>query len=146
MPVKVNEVTLGNTFSAGSYEVPSMVVFVRTRAVLSAKGLPFCEDYQLVMDYFQPLLFILADLETLMPTSRCTPSVIGNLLRQQSAYKILDGKNETKQTLNYFIATLCPVRNVIIFSHWSIFFFVVYCMLSIFFKSFLKATIEPIPI
>lgn len=41
MPVNVNGVTLGNTFSAGSYEVPSMVVFVHTRAVLSAKRAPF---------------------------------------------------------------------------------------------------------
>lgn len=41
MPVNVNGVTLGNTFSAGSYEVPSMVVFVHTRAVLSAKRDPF---------------------------------------------------------------------------------------------------------
>lgn len=60
MPVNVNGVTLGNTFSAGSYEVPSMVVFVRTRAVLSAKRAPFCGDYQLVMDYTQPPLFIRA--------------------------------------------------------------------------------------
>lgn len=76
MPVNVNGVTLGNTFSAGSYEVPSMVVFVHTRAVLSAERAPFCEDHQLVMDDTQPPLFIHTNQKTLMHVLTHTPTLL----------------------------------------------------------------------
>lgn len=76
MPVNVNGVTLGNTFSAGSYEVPSMVVFVHTRAVLSAERAPFCEDYQLVMDDPQPPSFSHTNQETLMHVHAHTPTLL----------------------------------------------------------------------